>query len=529
MNEEQRIQKMFRRYAMVDPLVSENVPRGQRTALLQEQSSRYQVSVSTLKRYCKQYLEHRQDGLKPKDRRGDKGKPRKIPPEMLQKAVEIRESEPARSTDQVIAMLDRLFPEQAGQVKRSTLSRHLKQLGKTRQILCKEQKNGYRHYRKRHKGDLWQTDICEPALKVRDVDGQIKKAYLVAFIDNATGFCVAAQFHACLDGGIVESCLKSALTEHGLPAAIYLDNGAQFVSEQIREACNWLGIRHLRARARYGEGKGQIERHWRTVQESLVIELNAMEQTLTLAQLNTALRAWIEEYYHKRPYSDLKTPPEDLWRQDPTQLPRVDVVTLEAAFLLRDERKVSKTALVSLEGKKYLVHDDLASETVQVRYHPRQRDRIQIWVDGRFVQYAEPYEVPANSPKRPNPGAKTVSRRKGGPNLVEMLVAEREQKLAQRLDSIRSAGRTTPDAVWAFTESEFVTLLCSLLGRTLEPLETEWAMTTWRRCGGLERERATTALTRFAARQGVKMHLSYYLDAVERAHLQARKGGNHLA
>jgi transposase InsO family protein len=428
----------------------------------------------TLKRYCKQYQERRQDGLKPKDRRSDKGKPRKIPPEMLQKAVEIRESEPARSTDQVIAMLDRLFPEQAGQVKRSTL-------------------------------------------------------YLVAFIDNATGFCVAAQFHASLDGGIVASCLKSALTEHGLPAAIYLDNGAQFVSEQIREACNWLGIRHWRARARYGEGKGQIERHWKTVQESLVIELNAMAQTLTLAQLNSALRAWIEEYYHKRPYSDLKTPPGDLWRQDPTQLPRVDAVTLEAAFLLRDERKVSKTALVSLEGVKYLVHDDLASETVQVRYHPRQRDRIQIWVDGRFVQYAEPYEVPANSPKRPNPEAKTVPRRKGGPNLVEMLVAEREQKLAQRLDSIRSAGRTTPDAARAFTESEFVTLLCSLLGRTLEPLETEWAMTTWRRCGGLERERATTALTRFAARQGVKMHLSYYLDAVERAHLQARKGGGYLA
>jgi len=529
LDEEQRIHKMLRRYVMVDPLVSENVPRGQRSALLQEQSSRYHVSVSTLKRYCKQYRERRQDGLKPKEGRTDKGKARKIPPEMLQKAVEIREAEPARSTNQVIAMLDRLFPQQAGQVKRSTLSRHLKQLGKTRQMLCKEQKNGYRHFRKRHKGDLWQTDICEPALKVRDMDGQVKKAYLVAFIDNATGFCVAAQFHTSLDGGIVESCLKSALTEHGLPAAIYLDNGAQFVSEQIREACNWLGIRHLRARPRYGEGKGQIERHWRTVQESLVIELQAMDQTLTLAQLNTALRAWIEEYYHKRPYSDLKTPPEDLWRQDQTQLPRVDSVTLEAAFLLRDERKVSKTALVSLEGVKYLVHDDLASETVQVRYHPRQRDRVQIWVGGRFVQYAEPYEVPANAPKRSNSGSKTVSRHKGGPNLVAMLVAEREQKLAQRLDSIRSAGRTTPDAVWAFTESEFVTLLCSLLGRTLEPLETEWAMTSWRRCGGLERERATTALTRFAARQGLKMHLSYYLDAVERAHLQARKGGGFLA
>ncbi|MDP2661343.1 MAG: hypothetical protein Q8R28_11510, partial [Dehalococcoidia bacterium] len=71
-----------------------------------------------------------------------------------------------------------------------------------------------------------------------------------------------------------------------------------------------------------------------------------------------------------------------------------------------------------------------------------------------------------------------------------------------------------------------ITLLCDLLGRSLEPLETEWALQTWRRCGELDRERTTTALTRFAARQGLKMHLSYYLDAVERAHLQARKGGS---
>jgi len=179
-------------------------------------------------------------------------------------------------------------------------------------------------------------------------------------------------------------------------------------------------------------------------------------------------------------------------------------------------------------GVKYLVHDDLAGEEVQIRYHPRQRDRIQIWMEGRFVQYAEPYEVPANSPKRPKQEPQPSFRRKGGPNLVHMLVAEREQKLAAKLQAIRSTGRTAPDEGRIFTESEFVTLLCSLLGRSLEPLETEWAFGTWRRCGGLDRERTTTALTRFAARQGLKMHLSYYLEAVERAHLQARKGGGFV-
>ncbi len=450
---------------------------------------------------------------------------RKVPPEVLQQAVELREVEPARSTAQIIATLDRLFPEYKGQIKRSTLSRHFRRLGKTRQALCKEQKAVYRHFRKRHRSDLWETDICLPDLQVRDVDGEVKKAVLVAIIDNATGFCVEGQFHATQDGSIVESCLKAAITAHGLPSALYQDNGAQFVAEQIREACNWLGIRHLRARPRYGQGKGQIERHWKTVQESVVPEVKAMGRMLTLAELNRYYRAWIEEYYHHNPYSDLRQSPRELWDGDQTPLRRVDAVTLEAAFLLRSERKVSPTALISLDGVKYLVHDDLAGEEVQVRYHPRQRERIQIWMQGRFVQYTEPYEVPTNTPKRSRQPAATVTRKTGGPNLLELLAQEREQKLVARVEALRATGGVGGPVEIRFTETEFVTVLCTVLQRSLEVMETEWALETWRRCGGLDRVLTTRALARFTARQGLQMHLAYYLDAVERVHLQARKGG----
>lgn len=529
MDHEQRIRTAMRRYAMVGSLALGDVPQGERGAFLREQSRRHRLSVSTLKRYCRQYREQELDGLKPKQGRSDKGKARKIPPEMLQKAVELREADPARSTVQVLAVLERLHPECKGQIKRSTLARHFQQLGKTRQALRKEPTAGYRHFRKRHRNDLWETDICLPDLQVRDTDGQVKKAVLVAILDNATGFCVGGEFHASQDGGIVESCLKMAITAHGLPLAIYQDNGSQFVAEQIREACNSLGIRHLRARPRYGQGKGQIERHWRTVQESVVPEVQGMGRILTLAELNRYYRAWIEQYYHKNPYSDLKESPEDLWAADSAPLRKVDAVTLEAAFLLRTDRTVSPTALVSLDGVKYLVHDDLAGEEVQVRYHPRQRERIQIWVQGRFVQYAEPYQVPTNTPKRPKRDQDATHRRvPGGPNLLELLAQEREAKLAARVEALRSTGPLTAQHPLGFTETEFVTILCTVLQRSLEVIETQWAFETWRRCGGLDRACTTTALTRFAARQGLKMHLAYYLDAVERAHLHARKGGGHV-
>lgn len=529
MDEEQRTRTAMRRYAMVGPLALGDVPAGERGAFLREQGRRYRISVSTLKRYCRQYREQELAGLKPKQGRSDKGKARKIPPEILQQAVELRESDPARSTFQLLATLERLHPECQGKVKRSTLARHFQRLGKTRQALRKEPKAVYRHFRKRHRNDLWETDICLPDLQVRDTDGQVKKAVLVAFLDNATGFCVGAEFHATQDGGVVESCLKKALTAYGLPLAIYQDNGAQFVAEQIREACNVLGIGHLRARPRYGQGKGQIERHWRTVQESVVPEVLAMGRILTLSELNHYYQAWIEQYYHKNPYSDLKEAPEDLWAADPAPLRKVDAVTLEAAFLLRTARTVSATALVSLDGVKYLAHDDLAGEDVQVRYHPRQRERIQIWVEGRFVQYAEAYQVPTNSPKRPKPAKDSVRpRTTGGPNLLELLAEEREAKLAARVQALRAAGHPATQEPLDFTEAEFVTILCTVLQRSLEVVETQWVFDAWRRCGGLDRACTTTALTRFAARQGLKMHLAYYLDAVERAHRQAHKGGGRV-
>lgn len=164
-----------------------------------------------------------------------RGKPVKFPWRSLQQAVELRESDPARSTFQLLATLERLHPEYKGKVKRSTLARHFQQLGKTRQALRKEPKAGYRHFRKRHRNDLWETDICLPDLQVRDTDGQVKKAVLVAILDNATGFCVGAEFHTTQDGGVVESCLKKALTAYGLPLAIYQDNGAQIVGVTLSQ------------------------------------------------------------------------------------------------------------------------------------------------------------------------------------------------------------------------------------------------------------------------------------------------------
>jgi transposase len=135
MDEEQRTRTVMRRYAMVGPLALGDVPVGERGAFLREKSRRYRISVSTLKRYCRQYREQEVDGLKPKQGRTDKGKARKIPPEILQPAVELREADPTVSTFQLLATLERLQPQHEGKVKRSTLARLAQAIPRAK-IMC---------------------------------------------------------------------------------------------------------------------------------------------------------------------------------------------------------------------------------------------------------------------------------------------------------------------------------------------------------------------------------------------------------
>ncbi|MCP6429190.1 DDE-type integrase/transposase/recombinase, partial [Klebsiella pneumoniae] len=59
---------------------------------------------------------------------------------------------------------------------------------------------------------------------------------------------------------IIEDTLRDAILTHGLPDAVYVDNGKQYRSNWLTKACAKLGIKLLHARPYHPEGKGKIER-----------------------------------------------------------------------------------------------------------------------------------------------------------------------------------------------------------------------------------------------------------------------------
>lgn len=259
-----------------------------------------------------------------------------------------------------------------------------------------------------------------------------------------------------------------------------------------------------------------MERVLGSLQRQVIPELNALGRTLPLAELNQFLHAWVDDY-HKREHRELKATPQGRWEQDPTPLRMPDPLRLEAAFLLTANRLVNRTALVSLDRRRYLVHDSLVGRRVEVRYHPRRPESVQIWLDDTFVQEAPLYMTPTNVTRTEAPMPEPV---KTGLNHAEQLRARRQADLKRRVQETGFANRAAQPAPAAWTEGRLVTVIEKALGRKLEELERALVHKAWPLCSAVGEAAAERELRRFLNRHGADHHVSVYLDQVSRRHLK---------
>ena len=165
---------------------------------------------------------------------------------------------------------------------------------------------------------------------------------------------------------------KNALIRRGLPLRLYVDNGANYRSQQLALVCAKLGIALIHARPYQPAGKGKIERFFRTLRAAWLSHLGD-EDTKSLEALNRSLWAWVEGEYHHAPHRGLDArAPLDQWAlaghsvryPDPT-------LDLDDLFLFEAKRRVMKDRTVSLQGRLYEVDALLVGQTVTLRYDPQ--------------------------------------------------------------------------------------------------------------------------------------------------------------
>jgi transposase InsO family protein len=361
-------------------------------------TSRTRVAAETIRHWLKRYRAGGFDALLPKPR-ADRGRPRKIPDDIAEQLIAIKELHPKLSVPAVIrhARAGGHLPEDLA-LAPSTVHRLLAREGLMRKAPGAPSANDRRRFAYERAGELWMSDVMHgPSVTV---EGRKKrKSYLIAFLDDATriipyaAFTLAESTHAFLP------VFKQALLRRGIPQRLYCDNGAHYRSHHLALVCAKLGIALIHARPYQPQGKGKQERWFRTVRAQLLTRLSA-DDTASLEALNRALWAYVEGEYHHAPHRGLDADtPLERWARagDEVRFPEPDL-DLDELFLFEALRRVQKDRTVSLNGVVYEVDAALVGEKVTLRYDPSAPPGrpVQVWHDARRIHDAKPLDAYAN-------------------------------------------------------------------------------------------------------------------------------------
>ncbi|HYA51257.1 MAG TPA: DDE-type integrase/transposase/recombinase, partial [Streptosporangiaceae bacterium] len=262
-----------------------------------------------------------------------------------------------------------------------------------------------------------------------------RKTYLFAFLDDHSRAVMAARFGFAEDTIRLAAALRPALASRGIPAHAYVDNGSAFVDAWLLRACAKLGIKLVHSQPRRPEGKGKIERFFRTVRDGFLVELTE-ERTARipdLAELNKLFTAWTETVYHVREHSETGQPPLARWEAGgPFPLPADP--DLAEAFRWSEWRTVSKTALVSLHGNQYQVDPALARRRIELVFDPFDLTVLFVRCGGKDAGTATPHHITRHShPKaRPeDPGSGDDAPRATGVDYIALLGEQHDRQRAQ--------------------------------------------------------------------------------------------------
>src|SRR2546423_4402749 len=129
-----------------------------------------------------------------------------------------------------------------------------------------------------------------------------------------------------------------------------------------------LGILIVHSRPYQPEGRGKIERFFRTVRDQFLANLDP-KHALSLEELNERLWIWIESVYHRSEHSALGSTPLARWQRDIEQIRQLPPVTdLRRLFFHRLDRVVRRDSTFLLHNRLYEAPPHLAGQRVEVRF-----------------------------------------------------------------------------------------------------------------------------------------------------------------
>jgi len=366
--------------------------RGDRERLIREKcdhqwqipySERSRLSRTTLKRWVRKY-DGRLESLYPQDR-ADIGKSRTLEEEIAQALIRTRQTFPRAP---VRKLLEHLEQEGWGKPSPSTAYRFLRDRGlmKAQQIIPEDR----RKFEAELPNDLWQSDVLHGPLV--ETVGKKRKSYLIAFIDDYSRLVPYGEFYLGESLAFFLKALEQALATRGLCRKLYVDNGSAFRSHHLEQVTASLGIALIHARPYKPQGKGKIERWFRTVRSDFLSGFRGG----TLDDLNQAFDLWLREVYHQRKHSATGQTPFQRFTSRLECL-RSAPANLRDFFRQTARRRVAKDRTISLNGKLFEAPVALIGQQVALRFHEAESERVEVFSGPQSYGFLAPVNLQVNS------------------------------------------------------------------------------------------------------------------------------------
>jgi len=387
MNDDKAEKIALFRYGLIAPLVLETLPRGELTRRAQEvaarlydipHSMRRQVSVDTLLEWTLRYRRNGLTALIPKPRQ-DRGQQRAVAPETAALIERLKRENPHRTG---AALLRELAPAQAGTLSASTLYRFLRARGLTERQLLLEKATAHKKYEAEFANQTWQSDMLFGPWVQRAGGGKMQ-VFLQATLDDASRLIPHAQFYPNQGLDSFLDCLRQAIAARGLPTRLYMDNAKIYRSPQLARIAASVGILIIHTPPYQPEGRGKIERFFRSVREQFLASLDS-KALLSIEQLNERLWHWLDTVYHRREHSALQTTPLLRWQRDIEQVRQLPPATgMRRLFFHRVDRLVRRDSTFLLRNRFFEAPPPLAGKRIEVRFDPLDLAHVEIYCDGK--------------------------------------------------------------------------------------------------------------------------------------------------
>lgn len=385
------------KFSLIAPVISNTYPDGSVNAYFKRISlceidwpdgTKKRFSSETLKNWVYLYRRNGIEALIPKNRM-DMGRVRKLNQDHQAFIMNLIKEYPKITA---VMIYEKMIEEgilNKGDASVDTVQRYIRNSGirNGKKTILKER----RTWEYAHSCDGYEADTCH-TFYIFDENGEYRKTYLIAIIDNHSRMIVGAEFFFNDNAVNFQKVWKSAVLRYGRSKVMILDNGSSYKNKSTSEIESRLGTKLIYNPPYSPTGKAVIERFFHTIKMRW-LDCDHGKNYHSLDELNVKLNSWVNEYNRKihtaldQDPNDNHTPLErfmyDMKDIDPCRLSNKSPIEYESwlddVFLHETTRKVNGDSTVIIENISFDVPSQYIGLRVIVRYDPKKFDHVYLY------------------------------------------------------------------------------------------------------------------------------------------------------